>query len=182
MYQRISSAPLQLHSEKRILSLWAKWVPRMSSPHGDLEPAVDNPAFLPQEGPGVKKPRSSGQKKNSSQSMDPRNAVITGAAQGIGRAIAVRLAADGCNVVVNDLPANQGLLDLLVAEIEASGKKAVSFAGDVSLEETVSGLVEKCAVTYGSLDIVRLVRHGMSIWADFHFRVFRWCVMLGSAG
>ncbi|KAJ7701206.1 hypothetical protein B0H17DRAFT_1245922 [Mycena rosella] len=84
----------------------------------------------------------------------PRNAVITGAARGIGRAIAVRLAADGCNVVVNDLPVNQELLDTLVNEIESSERKAVSFAGDVTVEETVDALVEKCVATYGSLDIM----------------------------
>ncbi|KAJ6507766.1 hypothetical protein C8R47DRAFT_1065805 [Mycena vitilis] len=46
-------------------------------------------------------------------SMATRNAVIIGAARGIGRAIAVRLASDGCNVVVNDLPSNEAALNSL---------------------------------------------------------------------
>ncbi|KAJ6481242.1 acetoin reductase family protein [Mycena vitilis] len=85
----------------------------------------------------------------------PRNAVITGAARGIGRAIAVRLAADGYNVVVNDMPANQASLDELVAEISsASGGKAVSFAADITIEQNVKDLVEKCVSTYGTLDVM----------------------------
>ncbi|KAJ7109550.1 acetoin reductase family protein [Mycena crocata] len=82
----------------------------------------------------------------------PRNAVVTGAARGIGRAIAVRLAADGCNVVVNDFPTNQEALDSLVKEIGA--EKATSFAGDITVEQNVKDLVEKCVKTYGSLDIM----------------------------
>jgi meso-butanediol dehydrogenase/(S,S)-butanediol dehydrogenase/diacetyl reductase len=86
------------------------------------------------------------------------NAVITGAGRGIGRAIAVRLAADGCNIIANDLPSHQASLDTLINEIESSGGKAASFAGDVTVEDIVNGLVEKCVATYGSLDIVRYLR------------------------
>jgi meso-butanediol dehydrogenase/(S,S)-butanediol dehydrogenase/diacetyl reductase len=89
----------------------------------------------------------------------PRNAVIIGSGRGIGRAFAIRLAADGCNVVVNDFPTNQASLDSLVSEISsASGGKAVSFAGDVTVEQNVKNLVETCAATYGSLDIVKISR------------------------
>lgn len=84
-----------------------------------------------------------------------RSAIITGAAQGIGRAIAIRLASDGCNVVINDLPSKQDSLDSIVKEIEAIGQKAASFSGDVTVEETVKGLVAHCVTAYGSLDIVR---------------------------
>ncbi|KAJ7679162.1 acetoin reductase family protein [Mycena polygramma] len=92
--------------------------------------------------------------------MAPRNAVITGAARGIGRAIAVRLASDGCNVVVNDLPSNQATLDDLVSEISsnASGGKATSFAADITIEQNVKDLVENCVETYGTLDIASLLR------------------------
>ncbi|KAJ7162795.1 acetoin reductase family protein [Mycena crocata] len=81
-----------------------------------------------------------------------RNAVVTGAARGIGRAIAIRLAADGCNVVVNDFPTNQDALDALVKEI--GSQKATVFAGDITVEQNVKNLVGKCVTTYGSLDIM----------------------------
>ncbi|KAJ7162789.1 acetoin reductase family protein [Mycena crocata] len=81
-----------------------------------------------------------------------RNAVVTGAARGIGRAIAIRLAADGCNVVVNDFPINQEALDALVKEI--GSEKATAFAGDITVEQNVKDLVGKCVTTYGSLDIM----------------------------
>ncbi|KAJ6586317.1 acetoin reductase family protein [Mycena vulgaris] len=97
----------------------------------------------------------------------PRNAVITGAARGIGHAIAVRLASDGCNVVVNDLLANQTSLNTLVAEIEASGWKAVSFAGDMSVEQCVNDLVEKCVTSYGSLDIGLFDTNFRSVWLGY---------------
>ncbi|KAJ6561839.1 short chain oxidoreductase [Mycena capillaripes] len=85
----------------------------------------------------------------------PRNAVITGAARGIGRAIALRLASDGCNVVINDLYVNQASLDGLVTEISsAGGGKAISFAADITIEQNVRDLVEKCVSTYGTLDIM----------------------------
>jgi len=87
-------------------------------------------------------------------SSPSRNAVVTGAGHGLGRAIAVRLANDGLNVVVNDLPSKQDLLDSLVKEIEASGHKATSFATDVTVEDNVKALVAHCVSTYGSLDVM----------------------------
>lgn len=93
----------------------------------------------------------------------PRNAVVTGAAHGLGRAIAIRLASDGCNVVVNDLPAKQDLLDGLVKEIEASGHKASSFACDAAVEDSVKSLVAHCVSVYGSLDVVRALSHFLPI-------------------
>ena len=51
-----------------------------------------------------------------------RSAVVTGAAGGIGRAIALRLAADGLAVSVLDLPAARAGLDALVAELR--GRRA----------------------------------------------------------
>ena len=54
--------------------------------------------------------------------MSPvRSAVVTGAAGGIGRAIALRLAADGLAVSVLDLPAARAGLDALVAELPGEG-------------------------------------------------------------
>jgi NAD(P)-dependent dehydrogenase (short-subunit alcohol dehydrogenase family) len=76
-----------------------------------------------------------------------RTALVTGAAQGIGRAISLRLAEDVCNVVLNDLASNQITLQALVNDInnarttssEAApfdSKMAAYVLGDVSVKTT----------------------------------------------
>ena len=58
--------------------------------------------------------------------------MITGAASGIGRAIAVRLAADGYAVAVADLPSAKDSLDILVAELGRAGAACLPLALDVA--------------------------------------------------
>ncbi|KAK0229992.1 acetoin reductase family protein [Armillaria nabsnona] len=84
----------------------------------------------------------------------PRTAIITGAAQGVGRAIALRLSTDGCQVVVSDLPAQQSLLDGLVSEITRTGRAAVAVTADVSVERDVEDLVAEAVIHFGSIDIM----------------------------
>lgn len=83
------------------------------------------------------------------------SAIITGSAQGIGRAIALRLAADGYNIALNDVPTKKDVLLAVVAEIEALGRKAVAVTGDVSKEEDVVALVQIAVNTFGTLNVVR---------------------------
>ena len=64
-----------------------------------------------------------------------RVALVTGAAQGIGRSIAHELARRGYIVAVNDLEAPAGT----ITEIESLGSKAISLPGDVSDEPRVGG-------------------------------------------
>jgi NAD(P)-dependent dehydrogenase (short-subunit alcohol dehydrogenase family) len=90
-------------------------------------------------------------------SLTPRNAIVTGSAQGLGKSIALRLAADGCNVILNDLEKNQNLLDEVVNEIESKGGRAKALAGDVSNPKDVQGLIDLCVESYGSLDVVSSV-------------------------
>jgi len=49
-------------------------------------------------------------------------ALVTGAAKGIGRAIALRLAVDGFDVAINDIPSNKHNLDSLAGEIAEKGR------------------------------------------------------------
>ncbi|CAE6400731.1 hypothetical protein ACGC1H_000153 [Rhizoctonia solani] len=83
-----------------------------------------------------------------------RVAIVTGAAQGIGRAIALRLASDGNDVAVNDIDAKQNELEQLIEEIKLLGRKAISIPGDVSKEKEVQAMVTKTVNALGSLDIM----------------------------
>lgn len=84
-----------------------------------------------------------------------RVAIVTGAAGGIGRAIALRLAADGLDVAVNDIEGQKQALETVVAEIQAKGRKAIAVPADVSSEEQVKSMVEKTVEHLGRLDVVR---------------------------
>ncbi|EUC60858.1 3-ketoacyl-(acyl-carrier) reductase [Rhizoctonia solani AG-3 Rhs1AP] len=83
-----------------------------------------------------------------------RVAIVTGAAQGLGRAIALKLASDGVDVAVNDISAKQNELEQLVAEIKGLGRQAVAITGDVSKEPEVQNMVAKTVDALSSLDIM----------------------------
>jgi len=85
--------------------------------------------------------------------MTTRVALVTGAARGIGRAIALRLAEDGLDVAVNDLP-NTSELDDVVREIKSKGRRSVAIPADVSLEEDVEKIIQQVVQKLGSLDVV----------------------------
>ncbi|CAF5081069.1 unnamed protein product [Rotaria sp. Silwood1] len=83
-----------------------------------------------------------------------RTGLVTGAAQGIGRAIALRLAKDGLNVAVNDIEANSSELQKVQQEIEQIGRKSISIIADVSISESVEKMMQEVAQKLGSLDVV----------------------------
>ncbi len=78
-------------------------------------------------------------------------AIVTGAGSGIGRATAIRLAAEGAAVVVSDIDDEHG--KETVSLIEEAGHSAVYVHADVSQEADAIALVEAAEQTFGSLDI-----------------------------
>jgi meso-butanediol dehydrogenase/(S,S)-butanediol dehydrogenase/diacetyl reductase len=79
-------------------------------------------------------------------------AVITGAASGIGRASAVRFAAEGASLVLADLDAPQG--EALAGEITASGGIASFVRTDVSRHDHNERMIDACVDRYRRLDIL----------------------------
>jgi 3-oxoacyl-[acyl-carrier protein] reductase len=85
-------------------------------------------------------------------SLSGRVALVTGASQGIGRTVALRLARDGATVAV--AARNQEKLTELVAEITKAGAQAAAFALDVADEEQVKSTVKAIIAQFGKLDIL----------------------------
>jgi NAD(P)-dependent dehydrogenase (short-subunit alcohol dehydrogenase family) len=83
--------------------------------------------------------------------FDGKVAIVTGAASGIGRATAVRLAADGASVVVSDVNDDGG--NETVEIITAAGGAATYLHADVSNDADAEGLVSTAQDSYGGLDI-----------------------------
>jgi NAD(P)-dependent dehydrogenase (short-subunit alcohol dehydrogenase family) len=83
--------------------------------------------------------------------LQNKTGIVTGAGQGIGRAIALSYAREGAQVVVADF--NEDMGRETVRLIEAAGGKAAFSFGDVSKEDSVRAMVDFALATYGRLDI-----------------------------
>ncbi|HUA32066.1 MAG TPA: SDR family oxidoreductase [Candidatus Binataceae bacterium] len=83
--------------------------------------------------------------------LEGKVAVITGAASGLGRASAIRFAAEGAAIVAADLNSQGG--ELLVSEIAAAGGRAVYQRTDVTSEQDIKSLIDRAVREYGRLDI-----------------------------
>ncbi|KAI0350151.1 acetoin reductase family protein [Trametes cingulata] len=105
---------------------------------------------------------------STSTDTTKRVAIITGAAEGIGHGIALRLAKDGFDLGLFDLPRSQQKLDELAENIRKEfGVRVVNVLGDVSEEEDVKRLVDTVVQELGSL-YAMIANAGISINRVLH--------------
>ncbi|MDA8429843.1 MAG: 3-oxoacyl-[acyl-carrier-protein] reductase [Geobacteraceae bacterium] len=81
-----------------------------------------------------------------------RIAVVTGASRGIGRSIALALAAKGATIVAVDM--DQTATDAIVAELQAAGSKALAVVGNVTVPADVERMIDAATEAYGRVDIL----------------------------
>lgn len=90
-----------------------------------------------------------------------RTVIITGAARGLGRAYALAFAAEGANVVVNDIGTSLGgegrdnsAAEAVVAEIVANGGRAIANCEDITDWDAAKRIVEAAIAAFGDLHVV----------------------------
>jgi citronellol/citronellal dehydrogenase len=101
------------------------------------------------------------------KTLSGKTIVITGASRGIGRAIALRAAVDGANVVIlaksaQPNPKLEGTIHSVAKEVEAAGGKALPLQCDIREEEQVQGAIKATVEKFGGIDI--LVNNASAIW------------------
>ncbi len=85
--------------------------------------------------------------------LEGKTAIVTGAARGIGRAIALKFGEEGANVAFTDLQLNENS-ESLVKELEALGVKAKAYASDASNFEGTEKVVEDIVADFGTVDVL----------------------------
>lgn len=91
--------------------------------------------------------------KGENKNLENRKALVTGANSGIGKAVALRLAAAGAAVVVNYRSRPEDA-QTVVSAIEAAGGQAIALQADVSKEDEVKAMFEQAFEQYGTIDIL----------------------------
>lgn len=85
--------------------------------------------------------------------LEGKKALVTGASRGIGRAIALMLAANGADVAVN-YAGSEAAAKEVAAEIEAMGRKAIVIQADIASNEASTAMVEAAVKEFGRIDIL----------------------------
>lgn len=81
---------------------------------------------------------------------EAKNAIVTGAARGIGKAIATQLAKAGMNIIVSDIMIDDARKT--ASELNALGIKSIAIESDVSRSESVEKMIQSCMDEFGSVD------------------------------
>lgn len=84
--------------------------------------------------------------------LQGKTGIVTGSGRGIGRRIALTLAEEGVNVVVNDI--DQDRADAVAGEIKAAGGNAIGIKADVTDRPAVDAMVEQTIAEFGRLEIL----------------------------
>lgn len=85
--------------------------------------------------------------------LEGKTALVTGASRGIGRAISLKLAEQGCNVAFTDLSVNEAAV-AVEAELKAFGVQAKAYASDASNFQNSQDVVDEIAKDFGRIDIL----------------------------
>ncbi|KAL1703277.1 hypothetical protein EV121DRAFT_208358 [Schizophyllum commune] len=99
-------------------------------------------------------------------SLTLRVGIVTGASRGIGRAIALRLAEDGLDVALNDLPSTHARLEGVRSEVEGRGRRALVVPADVTSAPDVERMVDHTAAHFGRLDVM-VANAGVALYKKF---------------
>ena len=86
-------------------------------------------------------------------SLENKNAIVTGSSRGIGRAIAIALAQEGANVLIN-YNSNRDAAERVKSEIESLGRKAVVVQADIASLEQHQTLLDTAVQAFGQVDIL----------------------------
>ncbi len=111
-----------------------------------------------------------------------RVALITGGSRGIGRAIALKLASHGYNIVVaskstEEDPRIPGTIHAVAAEVEAMGVKALAVKVDIRYEDQVVALFEQVKATFGRLDVLVNNASAINLASTEKMEMKRWDLM-----
>lgn len=92
-------------------------------------------------------------------SFKNKTILVTGASRGIGKAIALKLAKEGANIViasksVEENPKLGGTIFSAAAEIEEAGGRALPLQCDIRFEDQVKNIVDKAVEVFGGIDIL----------------------------
>jgi 3-oxoacyl-[acyl-carrier protein] reductase len=85
--------------------------------------------------------------------LEGRIALVTGASRGIGRAIALRLAAEGADLAIH-FKTDQHRAEAVAQEVRALGRRAVAFPADVRDERAVGWMVQRVEQFFGRIDVL----------------------------
>jgi 3-oxoacyl-[acyl-carrier protein] reductase len=84
--------------------------------------------------------------------LENRVAVITGSAGGMGKAMALKFANEGCDIAVVDLKLDGA--QKVAGEIKSIGRKAIAIKADISVSKDIKSMIEQAIQTFGKIDIL----------------------------